>query len=172
MNFALRSLVPALLCTLGAGQLSAQGPPLTFERLTCMSFAELEALYRCSAPGKLPCGFARGKSFYNPCEFLPGPRTHVANTLWKGKHFCPEDATLVNQWVGIKCIRANICLGESWLDGRPSHILDYSATSHLWRNARDEMREVCPGLYVGAMYVRGHHGCRLKTLFVLEECGH
>jgi hypothetical protein len=144
--------------------------PLTFERLTCMNWDELQCLYRDAQPGHMPCGFVRGRSLFPPCEFLSGARTKVANCLWKGKHFCPEDGTLVNQWLGIRAIRANTSMGESWLDGKPALILDYADTSRVWHDARDEMREVAPGLYVGMMHLRGCPEPRIKTMFVLEAC--
>ena len=144
--------------------------PVTFERLTCMSWDELQHLYRNAPPGSVPSGFVRGKSLFNPCEALAGPRTKVANCLWKGKHFCPDDATLINQWLGVRAIRANIYPGESWLDGKPALILDYAETSFVWRDARDEMREVAPGLYVGAMYLRRCPEPRIKTMFILQAC--
>ncbi|MCI0680572.1 MAG: hypothetical protein L0Y71_00590 [Gemmataceae bacterium] len=144
--------------------------PLAFERLTCMSWDELQGLYRDAKPGNVPSGFVRGRTMFNPCEFLPGPRTKIANCLWKGKHFCAEEGTLVNQWLGVRAIRANIYPGVSWLDGQPSLILDYADSSLIWRDARDEMREVAPGLYVGFMHVRRCPEPRLKTLFVLKAC--
>ncbi len=166
------TLVALLLGTAGtAATLAHDGPPpLTFDRLACMGWDELQNLYHNAQPGTVPSGFVRGRSLFNPCETLAGPRTKVANCLWKGKHFCPEDGTLVNQWLGVRAIRANIYTGESWLDGKPAHILDYADTSHIWHNARDEMRQVAPGLYVGAMYIRGCPEPRIKTMFILEAC--
>src|SRR5262245_28921219 len=161
-----------LILTVANGSASSQGTaaPLTFERLTCMTWDELQCLYRGAESGRLPCGFVRGRSLFPPCEFLSGARTKVANCLWKGKHFCPEDGTLVNQWLGIRAIRANTSVGESWLDGKPALILDYAEMSRVWRDARDEMREVAPGLYVGMMHLRGCPEPRIKTMFVLEAC--
>ena len=156
------------LAIAGAGAYSQDAMPSTFARLTCMSWDELQNLYRNAQPGTVPAGFVRGRSLFNPCEFMSGPRTKVANCLWKGKHFCPEEGALINQWLGVRAIRANISTGESWLDGKPALILDYADTSRVWHDARDEMREVAPGLYVGAMYLRGCPAPRIKTMFVLE----
>lgn len=159
----------------GAAGQAAQAPPpapLTFQRLTCMSWAELETIYRSAKPGDVPVGFVRGRTLYHPCAALAHVRTNIANRLWKGKHFYPEDATLINQWPGFRAIRADISMGTSWLDGQPAHILDYADKSFVWRDVRDEMRQVGPGLYVGAMYLRDCPAPRLKTLFVLEAvCG-
>ena len=110
-----------------------------------------------------------GTSSFSPCIFLAGPREGVANFVWQGKHFC--DATLINQWRGVRMIKAEVGPGDSWLDGRPAHILDYRHTSLLWSDVRDETREVSPGVYVGAMYQRRCPEPRLKLLFILEKAG-
>ena len=112
----------------------------------------------------------RGRTIYNPCEALPGVRGRIANTFWKGKHFFPECQTLINQWLGVRAIRARTSVGESWLDGKPAQVLDYADTSRLWGDVRDEMREAAPGLYVGVMYLRRCPEPKAKTMFVLEAC--
>jgi hypothetical protein len=147
----------------------AQGQPAcSLEQLAAMPWAELERLYRDAAPGAVPDGFARGRVVYPPCEQMGAAKAHAAGLLWRGKHFCAADGTLVNQWLGGRAIRARVAYGPSWLDGRPSIILDYSGTSRRWADVRDEMREVAPGLYVGAMYLRRCPEPRLKLLFVLQ----
>jgi hypothetical protein len=149
----------------------AQQGSLTASALACMSWDELEALYRGAEPGAPPVGFVRGWTIYNPHGALPAARGRIANTVWKGKHFFPECQTLVNEWLGVRAIRARTFVGESWLDGKAAQILDYADTSRLWRDVRDEMREVAPDLYVGAMYLRRCPEPKLKTMFVLEACG-
>jgi hypothetical protein len=164
----------ALIVLVCAAAASAGGDPppacpaLSFEQLAAMPWAELEQLYRQAAPGAIPNGFARGRVVYPPCERHGGLKTTFAGLTWHGKHFCAADGTLVNQWLGVRAIRARVGYGESWLDGRPAIILDYSCTSHVWADVRDETREVAPGLYVGAMY---RHRCSepyLKLFFVLQ----
>ena len=49
-------------------------------------------------------------------------------------------------------IRSQVSYGPSWRDGAPCIVLDSSATSFAYRNVRDEVREVAPGLYLGLMY--------------------
>jgi hypothetical protein len=148
--------------------LAQDQPACSLEQLAAMPWSELEGLYGQAAPGAIPDGFARGRVVYPPGERLGGAKAHAAGLLWHGKHFCAADGTLVNQWLGVRAIRARVCYGPSWLDGRPSIILDYSETSRRWADVRDEMREVAPGLYVGAMYLRRYPEPRLKLLFVLE----
>ena len=55
---------------------------------------------------------------------------------------------------GCKFIKGNLGYGPSWMDGQPATILDYSETSLLYANYRDEIRQVGPGLFLGAMYSR------------------
>lgn len=157
LTFALIAIVPA-----------ARADGHTFDDLICRSWCELEAIYRAASPGTVPCGFYRGHVVYREDDFLAGPRAKLNNFAWQGKHFYGD--SLINQFRGVKMIRAKVAPGESWLDGRPALILDYHHTSLFWKDVRDEMREVSPGVYVGAMYLRRPHEPKLKVLFVVEAC--
>ncbi len=144
-------------------------PTYTLDDLARRPWCELEALYRSADPGPAPNGFLRGHVVYRPDDLLAGPRAKFANFTWQGKHF--SDGALINQFRGIRFIRANVALGDSWLDGRPAHVLDYQKTSLIWNDVRDEAREVSPGVYLGAMYLRRCPEPRLKVMFILEtEC--
>src|SRR5262249_8682593 len=100
-------------------------PVLSLERLACMHWCELENLYRQSSPGPIPAGYLRGRAIYCPGAFLTPARDKMTQALWHGKHFCPDDGTLVNQWcLGTRAVRARVCYGESWLDGKPSIVMD------------------------------------------------
>jgi hypothetical protein len=136
--------------------------------LAATPWADLERLYRQAAAGAVPDGFARGQVIYPPCERFGAAKARAAGLLWRGKHFCAADGTLVNQWLGVRAIHARVCCGPSWLDGRPAIVLDYCGTSRRWADVRDEMREVAPGLYLGAMYLRRCPEPRLKLFFVLQ----
>jgi hypothetical protein len=143
------------------------GQILCLDDLAKMSWPDLEQLYRQAEPASAPHGFLRGKAIYCRDSRLAGPRSAVTNFLWHGKHF-QDDCTLVNQWCGFKAIKARVYPGPSWLDGRPSLIMDYSTTSHVWADVRDELREVAPGLYLGAMYQRRCPEPNFKMFFVLQ----
>jgi hypothetical protein len=143
-------------------------PVYSLEALAHLSWDELEQIYRQAEPGCRPDGFVRGRAIYRSSDFLAGPRSRVANFFWRGKHFSSADDMLINQWRGGRMIRAHVSSGQSWLDGRPAQILDYQNTSRVWSDVRDEMREVSPGVYVGAMFLRRCPQPRLKTLFILE----
>jgi hypothetical protein len=137
-----------------------------------MSWAQLEQLYRQSAPASVPHGYLRGRPLYNPDKALSKARSRMTRCLWRGKHF-QDGCELVNQWCGVKAIRARVYPGPSWLDGRPALILDYQHTSRVWADVRDEIREVAPGLFLGAMYLRREPCPKFKMFFALEAgpCG-
>lgn len=140
----------------------------SLDQLAGLSWGELEALYRSATPGNVPEGFARGRVVYPPGTPLSGVKAWSAGLLWQGKHFNSSEGMLINQWLGLRAIRARVSPGPSWLDGQPALILDYAETSWWWADVRDEMREVSPGLYVGAMYLRRCPEPQLKLLFLLE----
>jgi hypothetical protein len=142
--------------------------PQSLEQLAHMSWPDLEALYRASGPGAAPVGYARGLAIYCPDAPLAAVRSKVTHFLWRGKHFSACDGTLVNQWCGFKAIRARVYDGESWLDGGPAIVMDYGSTSRVWRDVRDELREVGPGLYLGAMFRRVELNPKFKMFFALE----
>ena len=147
---------------------SAPIPVHSLDQLAGLSWMELEQLYRSAAPGTAPEGFARGRVVYPPEEPLAGVKAWSAGLFWRGKHFNASEGMLVNQWLGLRAIRARVSPGPSWLDGQPALILDYADTSRWWTDVRDEMREVSPGVYVGAMYLRRCPAPQLKLFFLLE----
>jgi hypothetical protein len=147
---------------------SASEPTSWPTKLAHMSSQDLECLYRQAEPGRIPDGFARGRVRYCPESFIADVKSAATRLLWQGKVFRAEEGTLVNQWSGLRAIRATVYQGTSWLDGKPAIIIDYSETSRVWSNVRDEMREIAPGEYLGAMYVRGCPEPRLKLFFVLH----
>jgi hypothetical protein len=163
------TLIIALACGWAAMGHAAE-PPYRAEDLTRMSWADLECVYRQAEPGHTPSGFAEGRVVYCPDVFLAGAKSGLTHLLWRGKLFCPDEGTLVNQWRGLQAIHANVSPGPSWLDGKPAIILDYSSTSRVWSDVHDEMREVSPGVYLGAMYLRRCPEPRLKLFFVLKAC--
>src|SRR5262249_49820103 len=77
-----------------------------FGHLSSLSWCDLEQLYRQSPPGTIHNGYASGKVIYSPCEKHAGMKKHCAEALWKGKHFCAEQGTLINQFCGFKAIHA------------------------------------------------------------------
>ncbi|MCI0704929.1 MAG: hypothetical protein L0241_28040 [Planctomycetia bacterium] len=136
--------------------------PQSMDALVRMSACELEALYRLSPPASVPCGFVPGRAIKKPGSRLTVLNSRATGLVWKGKIF--RDGTMINKLAGgLKVIPADVYLGESWLDGGPSLILDYSRST-LWPDVRDELREVSPGLYLGIMY-RTRSGTPKQVMF-------
>ena len=101
---------------------------------------------------------------------LPRLRARLNGVAWKGKVFRP-DGTYINQWVGFRAIEGTVALGPSWYDGKPCVVVDHPPGTKVFGNARDELREVAPGLWLGRFYEVCPCG-KLQGYFVLEmTCG-
>ena len=169
-------LLPTLLMTAfflhstsgTAAWAQAQASALSVDRLVRMSGPELDALYRQGISVGMPPGRVRGTAL-----LAPGTRRNVAlargtRLVWQGKVFEPAEALAVNRFLGLPMIRAQVFQDQSWLDGAPALVLDYSRTSRVYAQYRDEIRQVAPGLYLGLMYDRTTAPPTLKTYFALE----
>jgi hypothetical protein len=141
--------------------------PLTMDGLLSMDRASLESLYRSAAPGTPPVGVFAGKATPAPGTSEGLRKSKVIGVLWKGK-VISEDVMVNRLPFGVRAVKADVYTGESFLDGRPSTILDYANTSRLFRADRDEVREVAPGLYLGLTYVRKCPTPKLAMVFALQ----
>jgi hypothetical protein len=167
----LARLGAAVLAAMGLNRAVAQSPPVatwSAESLAVLSPAQLEALYRQSPAGSLPQGWVRGTPLLRPGTAGAGVRSRVGRVFWQGKWFDSQSSTATNRFVGLPVISGRTGLGPSWLDGRPSLILDYNGTSRVYGPYRDEIRQVGPGVFLGLMYDRRIHPPRLVRMFVLE----
>ena len=171
MQLLSRTAFGVVVWSVLAGAAPAQehaAAPLCLDQLAHMSWDELEQLYRQAEPGRIKEGYARGQAIYCPDERFAGTRSKITHLLWHGKHFNACESMLINQWCGVKAIKAQVSYGPSWLDGKPSIIMDYRETSHVWRDVRDEIREVAPGVFLGIMFQERCTGPKLKMYFALE----
>lgn len=150
----------------GSGQ-AMIGPQLTLNQLVRMSRPELDALYQQGTPAPIFDGRVRGRALY-PDGPLAVPRSRAARLVWQGKIFQGSQGMAVNKFFGVRAVKARVYQAESWRDGNPALILDYSETSLIYRPYRDEIREVAPGLYLGLMYARTQPQPKLKMYFALE----
>src|SRR4029453_11674647 len=95
-----------------ATQLRTQPPDLR-----SMSGAELDALYRASAPGAIPVGRSRGTAIALPGSLVGRLLAGLVRAfVWKGKIFDPTSQGLKNLMspLGVPAIRALVFEGESW----------------------------------------------------------
>ena len=147
---------------------------LTLADLREMTFKELDALYRSAKrPGSL--ADLNGDAIGGMLAWRKPATGPIASALksfggsssfpWEGKSFQARNdiegsginrVTLFGQrrWFPFKTR-----FGPSFLDGKPSFILDYSGPANppFIRSIVDEVREVAPGLYLGpaALLVKG-----------------
>jgi len=177
-----RSRSPAVVWGLlvglaGTGAPAAAAPPpvpvgcpgerfTTAAQLGRLGAGELERLFGQAEVGEPPVGFARGRVLLMLDARRPRARARLVGLAWKGKHFAPDGA-FVNQWPGFRALGARAACGPSWYDGRPCLVLEYPAGTPVFGNARDEVRQVGQGLYLGRLYQR----CpcpRFRGYFALE----
>ncbi len=126
----------------------------SLDEIVRMSRCDLDRLYQGSRPGPLPEGKVRGRAIFFPGTALARPTSRFTRLLWQGKVIDGAHGRASNRFFGVKFIKGYLGYGPSWMDGQPATILDYAETSHLYANYRDEIRQVGPGLFLGAMYSR------------------
>ena len=136
--------------------------------LARMSPAELEAIYARSGPGAIPRGRVRGLALVRPGTKLGPMLSQSARVAWQGKIFEADGSSSINRFFGVKAVRANVGYGPSWRDGNSSLVLDYGQTSKIYKNYRDELREVAPGIYLGLMFDRTVSPPSLKMYFAIQ----
>jgi hypothetical protein len=142
------------------------GPPSVLNDLVRSDRASLEALYAQGAVTTPPPGFAPGRAIPNPGARNNVRKSRTIGLLWKGKVF--SEGQMINRLAGGReAVTASVYVAESWLDGKPSLILDY-AGSKRFGDVRDEMREIAPGIYVGLTYVRKNPEPKLSMFFALD----
>ena len=124
----------------------------TVDDLVGLSAPQLEALYAQSGPGGVPNGPVRGRVIALPGHPFAQHASKAGKCIWQGKVFCPMDGSATNRFFGMQIVRGMVGYAPSWRDGRPSLIIDYTKTSFVYKNVRDEIREVAPDVYLGLMF--------------------
>lgn len=125
-----------------------------------------EGLFREGVTDGGPVGTTRGTVLYADDARFPRVKARLQGTLWKGKVF-HGDGTFTNRWIGgVRAGTADTAVEPSWLDGQPSLVVRYSPSALVFRNVRDELRQVGPGVWLGRSYSAATG--RPKNWFVLE----
>lgn len=146
---------------------------ITLKKLVRMDCEQLAALYRQLPPACLETGYYEGRAIYKAGSPITVPAAGAIRVLWQGKHIDMCQLVMTNKVLGGKGVRAAIYEGVSYMDGGPSLIMDYGPFGSFAANARDEVREVAPGLYLGAMYIHKKCGAKFSMFFALKrnDCG-
>ncbi|MDE2512312.1 MAG: hypothetical protein KGL74_14400 [Elusimicrobia bacterium] len=146
------------------------GATAATSKLMGMKRADLEALYRASPAGPIPDGKSDGLATLDPGTAAGRASQALFAFFWHGKVFDARRGELVNRLVIGRAVKAKVFIGPSWLDGKPSVIIDYKGASWIAGAIRDEIRMVSPGVYLGFAYVRAPDGGapRADILFALD----
>lgn len=170
-----RWLATAVFLVLFAGGLKA-GEPCCYtpQQLIRMDACQLQEVYRNGKMCATPCGAVKGWAILSAGKPISVPRTYLTRLMWQGKEFSCDGTMMINRAFGTKMVQAQVFPDTSWFDGQPTLAFDYQCTSKLFGKVRDEVREICPGTYLGLTYIRKNCGPELVAYFVLEpkkKCG-
>jgi hypothetical protein len=139
------------------------GPPMALRQTTPGGW---ESLFREGVFDGGPVGPTRGTVLYADDALFPRLKARLQGTMWKGKVF-HGDGTFTNRWVGgVRAGTVGTAVEPSWLDGQPTLAARYSPSALVFRNVRDELRQVGPGVWLGRSYDATTG--RPKNWFVLE----
>jgi hypothetical protein len=128
--------------------------------LIAVTKPELARLFSSGRVGEIPDGRGRGTVLLGTGG-LPARAAAVLSyaLAWRGKVVNARAARLLNILtpLQIEAIEAMIYKQDSWYDGAPCIVLDYSRTSLVARRIRDEIREIAPGVYLGIVFWGRRH---------------
>jgi hypothetical protein len=139
-----------------ATRLEVAAPALDERDLMRLTNRELDDVFRANPPAPLPAGDQRGTALvFNgtlACRIIAKLAYLFA---WQGKRVDPDGRALVNRITPFRLplIRALVSPDDSWVDGKPCTLLDYSKTSLVAKMVRDETRLVAPGLQLGVVWL-------------------
>jgi hypothetical protein len=138
------------------------------EQLLRMEECQLIDVYKCGSVTPVPCGKTPGIVIYNPGSMITVPLSNLMKYTgsWQGK-FITSD-TMYNRQFCMPTMKGKIGTAESWIDGKPTTVFDYEGESLICHRYRDEVREVSPGVYLGAMHRRNKDSVCIATWFVLD----
>jgi hypothetical protein len=121
---------------------------------------ELGEIFHSAVAGAIPNGRGRGTVLIG----TGGPFARLAAALgyalaWRGKVVNARAGRLKNLVtpLGIRAIEAAVYKQDSWYDGEPCIVLDYSKTSFVAQKIRDEIREIAPGVFLGLVFWGRRH---------------
>jgi len=121
---------------------------------------ELAELFSSGRAGAIPDGRGRGTVLLGTGGLAARVTAGLAYALaWRGKVVSARTARLLNILtpLQIEAIEAVIYKQDSWYDGAPCIVLDYSKTSFAARRIRDEIREIAPGVFLGIVFWGRRH---------------
>jgi hypothetical protein len=154
--------VPASGSPAAAGPAQVGTPIDTTDPATLVgaTTGQLGALFRAGSARTIPDGRSRGTVLLGTGDLLAWPAAQVSYALlWRGKVVNARKGRLKNliSAFSIPAIAAAVYQQDSWYDGKPCIVLDYSKTSRVAHMIRDEIREIAPGVYLGLVFWGRRH---------------
>ena len=128
--------------------------------LVAATGSELATLFGSGRVGEIPDGRGRGTVLLGTGGLAAKVAARLSYALaWRGKVVSARTARLLNILtpLQVEAIAAMIYKQDSWYDGAPCIVLDYSKTSFVARRIRDEIREIAPGVYLGIVFWGRRH---------------
>ena len=135
-----------------------------------MSQGQLDDAFRGATMGEIRDGSGVGTAIVAPGTHLELPILLLTRWLaWQGKVVYRSRGYLFNKVgpLGFHLVKAQVYVARSWFDTQPAIILDYSKTSLIAHEVRDEIREVSPGMYLGIVFY-----AKRKTINFVLQFGH
>jgi hypothetical protein len=121
---------------------------------------DLEKLFGSGRVGAIPDGHGRGTVLLGAGGLVSRVTAGLCYAVaWRGKVLDARQARLKNILtpLSIQAIEAAVYKQDSWYDGDPCIVLDYSKTSLVARAVRDEIREIAPGVFLGLVFWGRRH---------------
>jgi hypothetical protein len=140
----------------------------TLDDFAACSPDQLEMLFAQGNATAIPTGKVRAIPLVNPGKPQARVASRAGRVVFSGKIIADDASQATNVFFGIPMVRGVFRVGPSVRDGRPAIILDYTGTSILYRNARDEIREISPGLFLGYVMDVRDSSSRARRWFAFE----
>jgi hypothetical protein len=121
---------------------------------------ELESIFHSGTVGAIPDGRGKGTVLIGTGGRVARLAAALCYALaWRGKVVNAREGRLKNLItpLGIQAIAAAVYRQDSWYDGEPCIVLDYSKTSVVAHKVRDEIREIAPGVFLGLVFWGRRH---------------
>lgn len=135
-------------------------PDITPATLVPETRSELARLFSSGWVGDIPDGRGRGTVLLGAGGTASRLAAAASYALWwRGKVVNARQGRLENILtpLNIEAIAAAVYKQESWVDGAPCIVLDYSKTSLVAHQIRDEIREIALGVFLGVVFWGRNH---------------
>lgn len=155
----------------GLGEVKAQNAIVIrgMDDLADCSPAQLEQLFRQGYVTGIPTGKMKAMPLMNPGKPQARIASRAGRLVFSGKVIADDASEAKNIFFGVQMIKGVFRIEPSVRDAQPAIILDYSGTSLVYRNFRDEIREISPGLYLGYMMDVRDSSATARRWFAFES---